>query len=111
MVDDTDIIPGMAISIPAPCDGKVPSEDFSNTPTTIGELSANRSKEAKDWSPRDVLIHILRRVDRGEIKPHNLMVIWDDTDHTSYTQSTENKYRSNWLLDRVKRMIMKDEEE
>lgn len=137
MADNTDIIPGMAITSPAApalcedegcphygmphhCEVRIASSQddlyrapasFADAPTTIGELSANRSKQAKDWMPRDVLINVLRRVDRGEIKPDNLMVVWDDANHTSYTQSTENKYRSNWLLDRAKRMIMKDEEE
>lgn len=40
--------------------------DFSNHPPSITELRANRSKDCSEWTPRDALIDLLRRIDAGE---------------------------------------------
>lgn len=39
--------------------------DYSNEPVSITELRANRGSSPKKWTPRDVLINILRDIDSG----------------------------------------------
>lgn len=48
--------------------------DFADYPETIGQRRSNNSWNACDWSPRDVLIDMLRQIDRGVIKPDALVV-------------------------------------
>jgi len=41
------------------------TEDFSNHPYTIGELRANKTQSASQWTVRDMLIDALREIDSG----------------------------------------------
>jgi hypothetical protein len=58
--------------------------DFSDAPPTITELRSDRSQLPGDWTPRDALVAMLRRIDRGEEEPTNLIVItsehWEGDD-------------------------------
>lgn len=36
------------------------TDDFANHPKSITEIKSDRSNSAKDWTPRDVLIDVLR---------------------------------------------------
>lgn len=49
-------------------------DDYANHPRTLGELRSDRTGNASDWSPRDVLIAALRRIDSGEWHPDCLIV-------------------------------------
>lgn len=46
-------------------------DNFAEYPESIGEITAKRASE---WTPREVLIHTLRKLDRGEINPDTLTV-------------------------------------
>ncbi len=48
---------------------------FADHPETIGERRADRAENAALWSPRDVLVSVLREIDRGEIAPDALVVV------------------------------------
>lgn len=48
--------------------------DFKNHPKSIAELRSDRTNNSADWSPRDVLIHMLRMIDEGDIAPNVLVV-------------------------------------
>ena len=50
------------------------STDFSQHPVTIGELRSDRSRSSSDWSARDLLISLLRDIDRGVV-PADAMVV------------------------------------
>ena len=54
-------------------------EDFSQHPKTIGELRAAKSDRAKDWTPRDVLIDLLRQVDSG-LEIQHMVVVYETPD-------------------------------
>lgn len=47
---------------------------FADAPTTIGEARAQRDQSAAKWSPRDLLISLLREIDSGETKISALVV-------------------------------------
>lgn len=40
-------------------------DDFREAPQTIGELRSDKSTLGKDWTPRDLLISLLRDIDSG----------------------------------------------
>lgn len=48
--------------------------DYTDTPVSIGELRTERSANARDWTPRELLISLLREIDSGQIEPTDLVV-------------------------------------
>ena len=52
------------------------TENFADHPLTIGEIRAEREKSGAAWSPRDVLIELLRMIDRGDVAPDVLFVAY-----------------------------------
>lgn len=58
------------------------TDDYSEHPTTVGEIKAGKSTQLTDWTPRDALIATLREIDSGKIKPDNLFIFmtWETTD-------------------------------
>lgn len=48
--------------------------DFAEHPRSLGEVKANRDHDATQWSPRDVLIYMLREIDARKIEPTALVV-------------------------------------
>jgi hypothetical protein len=43
-------------------------DDFSTAPVSVAESRADRDADAGKWTPRDVLVQLLREIDRGETK-------------------------------------------
>lgn len=50
--------------------------NFARYPQSITELRASETNDAREWTPRDVLIDVLRKLDAGEIHPDHLVVCW-----------------------------------
>lgn len=77
--------------------------DFKDHPTTIGELRSEKSTRGRDWSPRDVLISLLRDIDAGKFDVDALVVCYRHSgDRTSFRQSTPDGLTLLGLLERVK---------
>lgn len=83
-------------------------ENFKDYPLTIGEIRSNKSDNASDWSPRDVLIDILRRIDNG-ININKLIisfnVVGETDEYTHYVAATKTRgdclallARATWLV-------------
>lgn len=51
-------------------------ESFADAPETIADLKSEKTDLASDWTPRDMLIKLLRAVDRGELKAEAMVVAW-----------------------------------
>ena len=51
-------------------------ESFAGAPQTVGEIRSDKSKSARDWTPRDVLVSLLREIDRGEVVPTDLVLFF-----------------------------------
>ena len=51
-------------------------ESFADHPLTIGEIRASKEQTGAAWSPRDVLIELLRMIDRGDVAPDVLFVAY-----------------------------------
>ena len=50
--------------------------NFARYPQSIPELRVESSDDFSEWTPRDVLIHILRKIDSGEIAPDTMVIGW-----------------------------------
>ena len=80
-------------------------ENFKDYPQTIGEIRSNKTDSAGDWSPRDALIDMLRRIDSGVNIPSlviSFYVIHEDNEATThYVASTKQRNEALGLLART----------
>ncbi len=53
-------------------------DSFANYPRSISEVRSKRSGNAADWSPRDMLISVLRDIDSGILKPESMVIVFRD---------------------------------
>lgn len=51
-------------------------DDFKDHPRSVAEIRSDRSMNAKDWTPRDALISVLRDIDSGAVDPDALIVVY-----------------------------------
>ena len=51
-------------------------DTYADYPVSVNELRSSRSGSASDWSPRELLISLLREIDAGRLKPDDLVVIY-----------------------------------
>lgn len=56
------------------------SESFAEYPVSITTHKATMNRDAALWTPRDALVDMLRRIDRGEIVPRALIIAVDFED-------------------------------
>jgi hypothetical protein len=54
------------------------TESFAEHPVSIGEIQSDRSGDGKKWTPRDVLVKMLRMIDSGEVSPDVLVVAYGE---------------------------------
>ena len=69
-------------------------DNFKDHPQTIGEIRSDKSDNARDWSPRDALITLLRRIDNG-LDVHSVVI--------SYADTEEGEYRVHYLASSASR--------
>ena len=80
---------------------------FRNYPQTIGEIRADRSDKASDWTPRDALICLLRRIDSG-VDVKELVVSYvsiDDDEPTTHFLAIQDRNASLGLVARVMHLL------
>jgi hypothetical protein len=77
------------------------AEDFSNHPKSVGEARSARTSDASDWTPRDVLIDVLRDIDAGRVRPDCLIVVHRELGKTSFAMATPDPLIALGLLIRA----------
>lgn len=55
-------------------------ESFAEYPISISTHKATMHRDAGLWTPRDALVDMLRRIDRGELKPRAIIIAVDFED-------------------------------
>lgn len=55
-------------------------ENFAEAPTSIGEARAKVQDDCRQLTPRELLVSLLRRIDRGEIDPQIMTVVYEIND-------------------------------
>lgn len=80
-------------------------EDFKDHPISLAEIRSDKTMNAADWSPRDALIRLLRRIDSGEDAVTALVISYryEDKDAPGgqglgWTAATANKLETLGLL-------------
>lgn len=94
--------------------------NFTDAPISISELRSDKSGNAKDWTPRDALIALLRDIDSGKQDVDHAIICYrvrlKDGEYDPATETnTDTRFSqaggSNWawdalgLLERVKYLI------
>lgn len=75
-------------------------DDYSKAPVSLAEHRALKEDKAQLWTPREALVHTLRRIDLGEIKPVSLIMIMEtETDYFDVV-ATPDEDKSIALLTR-----------
>jgi hypothetical protein len=84
------------------------TDDFANHPKSISELRSDKSNDARDWTPRDVLIEVLRAIDEKQVDPDAMIVVMRPRSpegksvHVKYRVSSPNYHVSlGMLLDAI----------
>lgn len=85
-------------------------ESFKDYPRSVKDARSDKTGEAKDWNPRDVLIDALRDIDSGKIVPDALMVVYrhrqaDGTTGTGFSAASPDGYTTCALFDYGKRVF------
>lgn len=85
-------------------------DSFADAPPTVTELRACRDRECDQWTPRDTLVHLLRKVDRGEIELDTVVVAFRDKKNreVGYARSAPDNMTTLGLLDWVAGMLRQD---
>jgi hypothetical protein len=82
--------------------------DFANYPVSLAERKAETSGKARDWSPRDALIAVLRDIDAGK-KVDAVVICYREIDgderNTHFSMSSPDCLTGLGLLSRVAHMI------
>lgn len=81
---------------------------YEDCPITIGELRSDRSESATDWSPRELLISLLRGIDAGTLDPESMVVAFSCGEKVSYRVSSPSAIISLGLFDRAHFMFQRD---
>lgn len=70
-------------------------ETFENTPVSIGEVRADKTRSAADWTPREALVELLRRIDSGEYSGMDALILcWRTVKKTASKALEINSYYS-----------------
>lgn len=51
-------------------------ESYANYPFSVSEMRSRKSGDASDWSPRDMLISVLRDIDTGVLNPESMVIVF-----------------------------------
>lgn len=85
--------------------------DFKDHPVSITERKSDLATEDSGtlWTPRDVLIKMLRQIDNGEIEPDALIVCYREVkgDEISYKQSSPSLYLTMGIMEAVKILMLR----
>ena len=87
-------------------------ENFAGHPETIGSIRAMKSKSGADWTPRDVLIDLLRAIDDGSLRVDTIFVACGKCDgnltQTSYAQSGKNLWEAQGMIETARRKMWEE---
>lgn len=86
--------------------------EFANVPQSIAELRSAKEGDMSLWSPRDVLVHVLRQIDSGEIEAKSVVVAMrhqrGEDLFTDHWKSAPDLHAVIALLEIVKARVLKD---
>ena len=84
------------------------TDNFADHPRSVTEIKSDRTRRANDWTPRDVLIELLRKIDGGELPNLDALVVCyrDKPENGAvksyYSASSPDIHVSLGLIERIK---------
>ncbi|WP_276200323.1 hypothetical protein [Chelatococcus sp. XZ-Ab1] len=81
-------------------------DDFSKAPMSISEIRAQKVRDGSMWTPRDVLVSLLREIDAGERAVDTLFVAFAHGDEVGYRQSSSDAIRTVGIIEHAKRLFL-----
>ena len=67
-------------------------DNYKDMPVSLTEVKSERSSDARDWTPRDVLVQLLREIDGGERDISALFVGWREDFEADDRRSCNHKF-------------------
>ena len=84
-------------------------EYFKNHPYSLAEKRAEMNREARDWTPRDLLICLLREIDNGRVKPTDVVLCYSENGlEGGYMRAGSNPDNHVGALEVAKQRIIED---
>jgi hypothetical protein len=84
-------------------------DNFANHPESVTERRGQRAENALLWTPRDALIDLLRRIDRGESEPTGVVVCYrenvDGGKRTRFSLAGVDAVEAQGIMSRVAWMM------
>ena len=65
-------------------------DSFADAPVSLAEVRSHKTRSGSDWTPRDLLIKMLRDHDSGEVVLSALVVSWDGPTTSGYYSACPN---------------------
>jgi hypothetical protein len=91
------------------------SENFADYPQSIAELRSDKTDAASDWTPRDLLIAMLRDIDAGKIDLDGMVLVYrkrcetpGKTHRAGYRIATPDVYTTLGMLSSATLKIARD---
>lgn len=86
------------------------TDDYSEHPKSITEIKSEKSGDAANWTPRDALISILRRLDAGEFENVDALIVAfrdnkGETTKTHFANAGPNIHTAFGVLEAVKQLM------
>lgn len=82
-------------------------DDYSDAPTSITELRAAKEHDASQWTPRDMLISLLREIDSGECNISEIVCIYvDEEDRIMTAQAVKHVMKAFGMIEMGKLIIL-----
>lgn len=79
--------------------------NFADYPLSMTEIKAEREGDMRIWTPRDVLIDLLRRIDSGDLVTDAMVVSFRRVDgddyYTNFAMASPDLHTSLGLLSRT----------
>lgn len=86
--------------------------DYADHPTSITEERAKRADDAGSWTPRDVLVDLLRAIDNGQLSPDALVVCVRDLEvetgeqNTFFSSCSPDPHTTLGILEHIKMAVL-----
>lgn len=90
------------------------TEDFTNYPKSLNEIKSDKTGSARDWTPREAIVAMLRRIDSGELTDVETAVVIvrcktdDGLGKTSYSSASPSFHDSLGALELAKFFMWRD---
>ena len=84
-------------------------DSYADYPRSVNELRCARSGSAADWTPREILIQLLRDIDSGRVQPDALVTVYresrDGSSRTEFLSSCADATVMVGLLEMAKLLM------